>query len=125
MQLLGRCGLRADEVPYPSDDDLRWSDDGEVWLFEIRGKDPKGGSPKTRDAWMPEDVVDDIHKYSRGRELDANDSWVSASKSSVRRWVKEAAEREDAPRWRSVSSHDLRRSWATYTLWSDRLMSGR
>ncbi|WP_049930925.1 site-specific integrase [Halosimplex carlsbadense] len=120
VQLLGRCGLRADEVPYPSDDDLRWSEDGDVWLFEVQGKNTKGGDPKTRDAWMPEDVADDIHKYSRERGLDASTPWVDASKSSVRRWVKEAAdkvaERKDAPRWREVSSHDLRRSWATYHL---------
>jgi len=120
VQLLGRCGLRADEVPYPGDDDLRWSEDGDVWLFEVQGKNTKGGDPKTRDAWMPEDVADDIHKYSRERGLDASVSWVDASKSSVRRWVKEAAERvaerKDAPRWREVSSHDLRRSWATFHL---------
>jgi len=120
VQLLGRCGLRADEVPYPGDDDLRWSEDGDVWLFEVQGKNTKGGDPKTRDAWMPEDVADDIHKYSRERGLDASESWVDASKSSVRRWVKEAAERvaerKDAPRWSEVSSHDLRRSWATFHL---------
>jgi integrase len=113
VQLMGRCGLRADEVPYPGDGDLRWSEDGDVWLFEVQGKNTKG-------AWMPEDVADDVHKYSRERGLDASEAWVDASKSSVRRWVKEAAERvaerRDAPRWREVSSHDLRRSWATYHL---------
>lgn len=120
VQLLGRCGLRADEVPSPSDDDLRWSEDGDVWLFEVRGKNTKGGAPKTRDAWMPEDMADDVHKYTRERGLGAGDSWVNASKSSVRRWVKEAAdhiaEEKGAPRWRAVSSHDLRRSWATFHL---------
>lgn len=120
MQLMGRCGLRADEVSYPSDDDLRWSDGGECWLFEVRGKNTKGGVPKTRDVWMPEDVADDVHKYTRERGLDATEPWVDASTSSIRRWVKEAAERvadrKDAPRWREVSSHDLRRSWATYHL---------
>jgi len=120
VELMGRCGLRAEEVLYPSDDDLRWSDDGDVWLFEVRGKNTKGGSPKTRDAWMPEDVADDVHKYTRERGLNAGDPWVDASTSTVRRWVKEAAERlakrKDAPRWREVSSHDLRRSWATYHL---------
>jgi hypothetical protein len=29
MQLMGRCGLRADEVSYPADDHLRWSEDGD------------------------------------------------------------------------------------------------
>jgi len=46
--------------------------------------------------------------------------WLDVSTPSIRRWVKEAAhtiaEQTDDPRWLSVSSHDLRRSWATYHL---------
>ena len=120
VQLMGRCGLRASEVNYPGDEHLRWSDDGDVWLFEVRGKNTKGGEPKLRDAWMPEDVADDVHKYSRERGLGASEAWVDASTPSVRRWVKEAAqtvaEETDDERWSEVSSHDLRRSWATYHL---------
>lgn len=120
VQLMGRCGLRASEVPYPGDEHLRWSEDGDIWLFEVRGKNTKGGDPKIRDAWMPEDVADDVHKYSRERGLDSSEPWVSVSKSSVRHWVDDAAERVAAEtgddRWRHVSSHDLRRSWATYHL---------
>lgn len=120
VQLLGRCGLRASEVSYPGDEELRWSEDGDVWLLEVRGKNTKGGERATRDAWMPAAVADDVHKYSRERGLEPGESWVSASTSSVRRWVKAAA-RELAgehgdERWRHVSSHDLRRSWATYHL---------
>jgi len=29
IQLMGRCGLRADEVSYPAPTELRWSEDGE------------------------------------------------------------------------------------------------
>jgi integrase len=120
VQLMSRCGLRASEVSYPGDEHLRYSEDGGVWLFEIRGKNTKGGDRKTRDAWMPDDVADDVHKYSRERQLDPSESWVDVSTPSVRRWVKEAAKTIaddlDEPRWRSVSSHDLRRSWATYHL---------
>lgn len=50
IQLMGRCGLRADEVSYPADQHLRWSEDGAVWLFEVRGKNTAGGEPKVRDA---------------------------------------------------------------------------
>jgi len=43
---------------------------------------------------------------------------VSVATSSIRRWIREAAEQladdGESDRWRSVSSHDLRRSWATY-----------
>lgn len=120
IELMGRCGLRASEVNYPGDDELRWSKKGDVWLFEIRGKNTKGGDPKVRDAWMPEDTADDVHKYGRERGLNASEPWVGSSTSSVRRWVKEAAQKiakeRDAPRWLEVSSHDLRRSWATFHL---------
>jgi len=120
MQLMGRCGLRADEVSYPADQHLRWSEDGEVWLVEVRGKNTAGGEPKVRDAWMPEPVAEDVHKYSREQGLAAAESWVSASTSTVRRWVREARaqlhEETDDWRWEHVSSHDLRRSWATYHL---------
>ncbi|MCY4731150.1 site-specific integrase [Natronomonas gomsonensis] len=120
VQLMGRCGFRASEVTYPADEHLRWSDDGDCWLVEVRGKNTSGGDPKVRDAWMPEAVADDIHKFSRERGLEASEAWVDASTPSVRRWVKEAAETVaaeiDDERWLEVSSHDLRRSWATYHL---------
>lgn len=120
IQLLGRCGLRASEVSYPADEHLRWSENGDIWLFEVRGKNTKGGEPKIRDAWMPENVADDVHKYSRERGLGASEPWVDASTPSVRRWVKEAAqtvaEETEDERWANVSSHDLRRSWATFHL---------
>jgi len=118
MQLMGRCGLRVSEVSYPSAEMLRWSKNGNIWLFEVLGKNTKGGGRKTRDAWMPENVADDIHKYSRERSFSELDTWVDASTPSIRRWVKEAAQviadETGNDRWVSVSSHDLRRSWATY-----------
>jgi integrase len=120
IQLMGRCGLRAAEVSYPTDEHLRWSEDGDCWLVELRGKNTKGGEPKLRDAWMPEDVADDVHKYSREQRLEPTDPWVDVSTPTVRRWTKEAveliAEKTDNGRWQQVSSHDLRRSWATYHL---------
>lgn len=120
IQLMGRCGLRASEVAGPSDADLRYSDDGDIWLFAVRGKNTKGGGKQTRDAWMPDAVADDLHKYSREHDLDRTDPWVTASTDTIRRWVKEAAHaiagEQDAPRWDAVSSHDLRRSWATQHL---------
>ena len=120
IQLMGRCGLRASEVSYPRDAALRWSEDGATWLFEVRGKNTKGGARTTRDAWMPDEVADDIRKYTRERGLATTDPWVDASTPSVRRWVKEAVKQIAAEtgndRWTAVSSHDLRRSWATYHL---------
>ncbi|WP_276259906.1 site-specific integrase [Haloglomus litoreum] len=121
LQLMGRCGLRADEVAYPGDAELRWSEKGECWFLEVRGKNTSGGAPKVRDAWMPEPVEANVRRFSRERGRETGEAWVQVSKSSVRRWVKEAAaevaeEASQPDRWREVSSHDLRRSWATYHL---------
>jgi hypothetical protein len=79
LQLMGRCGLRASEVNYPSDEKLRYSEKGDLWLFEVRGKNTKGGSKKIRDAWMPDNVADDIHKFSRERDFAPSDPWIDAS----------------------------------------------
>ena len=118
IQLMVRGGLRADEVTYPTLDRLRWSSGGDCWLVEVRGKNTKGGEKKTRDAWLPEHVAENIQRFVSERNRDATEPIVSVSTSSVRRWVREAAQAvaDDGhgDRWRSVSSHDLRRSWATY-----------
>jgi len=79
MQLMGRCGLRVSEVSYPGTEELRWSDNGHIWLFEVQGKNTKSGARKTRDARMPENVADNIHKYSREGSFSESDSWVDAS----------------------------------------------
>jgi len=124
IQLLGRAGLRADEVAngdtgtYPTANRLRWSSSGECWLLEVRGKNTKGGSKQTRDAWIPDDVAENIQRFVSERDRDPNAPIVEVANSSVRRWVREAARdlADDGygERWRDVSSHDLRRSWATY-----------
>lgn len=120
IQLMGECGLRASEVPYPSEDKLRWSDAGDCWLLEVRGKNTKGGEKSVRDAWVPNSVVESMHRYVRERGYDTDDNWVDVSTGTVRRWVREAAVKISAQkrdeRWSYVSSHDLRRSWATYHL---------
>jgi integrase len=118
IQLMGRVGCRADETTYPTRDRLRWSSSGDCWLVELRGKDTTGGEGKRRDAWVPEDVAENIQRFTSERDRGPRDPLVSVATSSVRRWVREAAEGivEDggSERWRSLSSHDLRRSWATY-----------
>ncbi|MWG35880.1 site-specific integrase, partial [Halomarina oriensis] len=120
IQLMARSGLRASEVNYPGDDELWWSDDGDCWRVEVRGKNTKGGEKTMRDAWLPDDVADDLRKFSRERDLATTDPWIDASTDSIRRWVREArevlVEETGDERWTLVSAHDLRRSWATYHL---------
>jgi len=118
VQLMGRVGCRADEVTYPTPSDLRWSSSGDCWLLELQGKDTTGGEGKIRDAWVPDAVAENLQRFASERDLDQTDPFVDASTSSVRRWVREARRElvgeERGDRWGFVSSHDLRRSWATY-----------
>ncbi|QCS43017.1 site-specific integrase [Natrinema versiforme] len=120
IQFMTQCGLRSDEVPKVTLNDIRWSEEGDCWLFQVEGKNTDGGDPKMRDAWMPERVERNISKFTRERDRDEDESIISVSASSVRRWVREAAqdvaEETDNERWINVSSHDLRRSWANYHL---------
>jgi hypothetical protein len=107
MQLMGRYSLRADEVNYPGDAELRWSENAGGWLLEVRGKNTAGGNPKVRDAWMPEQIEANVRRFSRERERETDQSWVQVSKSTARRWVKEAAaegrigESTGSSRWRA------------------------
>ena len=121
VELMGRVGLRVHETLYPGDNELWWSEEGNCWRVEVRGKNTRGGEPSLRDAWVPDDVEDDLTKFSRERGRSTGESWVSVeSPDSVRRWVREACEDlvDDghSERWLSVSSHDLRRSWAQFHL---------
>lgn len=120
MQFMGQCGFRASEVPYPADEHMRWSEEADAWFVEVQGKNTTGGAKQTRDAWVPEQVARNISKYIREHGLDRAESLVDVSTRTVRRWVDEAAttiaEQGGSERWRQVSSHDLRRSWATYHL---------
>lgn len=120
IQLMAQCGLRSDEVPKVTLGDIRYSEEGDCWLFEIEGKNTDGGEPKIRDVYMPEATERNVSKYARERGLGDSDPLVSVSPSSVRRWVREGAEavaeRTNNERWNHVSSHDLRRSWATWHL---------
>lgn len=120
IQLMGKCGFRASEVPYPSNSKLRWSGPGECWLLEVRGKNTKGGERTIRDAWVPESVAESIHRYVSEREFGDDEPWADVSTGTIRRWVRDSAVkisvRHDDERWSHVSSHDLRRSWATYHL---------
>lgn len=87
ISLLGRCGLRADEGNYPTESLLRWSSSEGCWLREVRGKDKSGGEGKTRDVWVPHKLANNILKIASERKRNPDESLVSVSTSSVRRWV--------------------------------------
>jgi site-specific recombinase XerC len=119
LQLMGRCGLRASEVNYPSDEKLRYSEKGDLWLF--------GGSRKEYERRLKKRsetrgclTVWPMTSTNSAESVISRRQTRGSTRVPSRRWVKEAAKRAttdaDAARWNSVSSHDLRRSWATYHL---------
>ena len=116
--LMGKVGLRASGVTTAKPNGLTYNEDGDYWKLEVKGKNTKGGEKATRDAYVPAEVKRELENYAKERDIAPSEPYVDASVDSVRRWVREARERltDDSDRWQHVSSHDLRRSWATHHL---------
>jgi Phage integrase family. len=116
--LMGKVGLRASGVPTAKPRGLSHSDEGDYWQLTVRGKNTKGGDKTVRDAYVPEGVTRELENYAKERDIAPSDPYVDASVDSIRRWVREAREplTDESDRWAHVSSHDLRRSWATHHL---------
>jgi len=120
IQLMARVGCRASGVLTAKPEGLSWNSKGEYWQLEIRGKNTKGGAKTKRDAYVPERVKENLDRYASERDIDDDEPYVDVSVSTVRRWVSDLTfslyDRTGNERWAMVSSHDLRRSWATYLL---------
>ncbi len=118
--LMGYVGPRASGVCSARPSGVSFNSDGDYWELELRGKNTKGGEKNIRDAYLPRRVKDMLDIYTDERGIKADEPYVDASVSTIRRWVTEAAKRmykqTGNERWLSVSSHDLRRSWATHHL---------
>jgi integrase len=117
IQLGGYVGLRAFEIPQICPKHVKRTDDGEHYRLRVpEGKDTTGSGGKPRDAYLPQDVEADIHRYINAEDIDRGLPLVDLSERGVRDVVKRTAERaadetgdED---FRYVSSHDLRRRFA-------------
>lgn len=120
IQFMAKCGMRASEVEFPKPSKLSWNGKGEYWQMEIYGKNTKGGNKTLRDAYIPNEVKENLDRFQSERDIRTDERYIDKSIDTVRRWVREItntiAEEEDRERFRHVSSHDLRRSWATYHL---------
>lgn len=120
MRLMVEVGCRASGVLSAKPSGVQYNSDGEFWQIEIRGKNTKGGEKTTRDAYLPDSVKQTLDIYADERDIGDDEPFVRKSESTVRRWVDEAvdeiADETENDRWRHVSSHDLRRSWASHYL---------
>jgi integrase len=141
IQFGGRCGLRVSEivgwerpdgeaVPGVRPCDLRERDvDGELRYFlDVRGKDtrPDADGPKERTTWVPADTWKAARRHINRADLDATEPLIHSQKGgslapqSARRVVKNVArsayEATGREKFLDVSSHDLRRFWASHLL---------
>ncbi|MFP9193175.1 tyrosine-type recombinase/integrase [Natrialbaceae archaeon A-CW1-1] len=125
VRLMGDCGLRSFETIQICPKHKRRSEDGSAWLLRVpRGKDTKDGDGKARDTYLPKSTEQLLHSYQRDEALAPSEQYITVTPRSVRRWVDHAAanahEATGRGDWMHVSSHDLRRSWATYLLVEER-----
>ena len=117
--IMGKLGTRASGVVTARPKNLTYNSKGEYWQLKIYAKNTKGGGKTVRDVYVPEQVKRELDNYQRERDLRPSDPYVDKSVDTVRRWVREAGDRlsqQGSDRWDHVSSHDFRRSWATYHL---------
>lgn len=117
IQLGGKVGLRAFEIPQVKPKHVKRTQDGEHFRLRVpEGKDTKNGDGKPRDAYLPADVERDLHQYANTEDIDRGVPFVDLGERGVRKVVKRTARRAakqtgDAD-FEYVSSHDLRRRYA-------------
>lgn len=58
----------------------------------MRGKNPKRGEKTVQDAYVPERVKENLDRYASERRVANDEPYVSASVSTVRRWIREPLE---------------------------------
>lgn len=112
MALGARCGLRSHEILDVAPEHVVDSDAGTM----LRVHHGKGD--KYRETPMPRDLKTTIETVADVRAEDDSKPLVSVTETrSLRRWVKRAArimtDETGDEGWHHLSSHDLRRTWAT------------
>lgn len=107
-----RCGLRSAEVLDVAPQHVVDSDAGtflRVW---------EGKGDKYRETPIPDDLATIIRTIGEYSDAPADEPVLSIeSTRSLRRWIQDAreelAEETEDPGWHYLSTHDLRRTWAT------------
>lgn len=114
LKLLGRSGLRRQEVVDVTFNDLLETETGPtVRIWEGKGN-------KYREVPVPEDLLTRVTTLRQLDDRDPDDEIVDVAASTVYSWVSRAAERCHAETgdegWLEVGPHDLRRSWGVRLL---------
>lgn len=117
VQFGGFVGLRAFEIPQVIPRHVKRTPEGDHFRLRVpEGKDTTCGGGKPREAYLPNDVEDDIHRYVISEKIGREEPIVGLSVTGVRAAVKRtgesAAETTGDENFLHVSSHGLRRRFA-------------
>ncbi len=117
IQLGGYVGLRAFEIPQVQPQHIKRTDDGGHYHLRVpRGKDTRNGTGMPRDAYLPQEVERDLHRYITANKIQSGQPVIDLSprgvRSVVERTAARAAEETGDPDYEYVSSHVLRRRFA-------------
>lgn len=107
-----RCGLRSHEILDVAPTDVVESDAGTILVV------PAGKGDKYREIPIPAALAKQISTVDDMRDAASDEPVISVTTTqSLRNWIQATRERladeHDDDRWREVSFHDLRRTWAT------------
>lgn len=110
--LAARCGLRSHEVLDVAPDDVVSTDAGQMLKIE------HGKGDKYRETPIPSQLATRIETVDDVRSEASSSSILSVtSTQALRKWIKrtraKCADKTGDDRWKHVSMHDLRRTWAT------------
>lgn len=106
-----RCGLRSEEIASVAPGDVVDGPTGQM----VRVRDGKGGD--YRETPAPDELVTRVETVAEVQNYATDQPIVGVTTRTLRRWVTqfgdELADETGDDGWRDLSTHDLRRTWAT------------
>ncbi|MFD1565600.1 tyrosine-type recombinase/integrase [Haloarchaeobius amylolyticus] len=117
VRLGGDVGLRSREIVSVKANDLKVDEYGDRYI-KVKGKNTRGGAPKTREAYVPDGCFSAIRDWmaTRGVKPDEDTRILPITTRALRDRIEvlreRAAEQADNDDWNHVTSHDLRRFYA-------------
>lgn len=123
MRLMA-CSQRVDTVSglEYGQFEKRETSEGDRWICSVEAKDSTDREAETRPRaiYIPKDIMEDVNRYAKRKNLDSDELLFKHSTRTIQRDVKRSAENaatktgnED---FEKMSSHDLRRYFATHLL---------
>jgi integrase len=111
----GLHGLRVDEWKHIKTENIRELDSEEE-AYKLRIQDGKTGF---RETPISSEMVSQMRMLKNAKQVRQDESLISVGSRQRKRWVRKAgeslSEQTETEDWSHLSSHDLRRTWATTT----------